>query len=199
MKSCCHESGYAVRGLVGLALAAWLLPVPAQQGEPPGGVTVKATRLADFPADAAVRVMPGAGGDPGPELVELAEAILEEQGIAISASGSYTLYLHRFQGPRKAPGRPPVGVSLEGGGRRVETAQVQIPIRSGSRVRRPGGAGVRGLEGNLEGPGGFSYWRVQVLVRDSSGGRGPGEAQLLRHALGAFGRTVVNDVSGERE
>ena len=186
----------AVRGLLVLHLAVCVLAVSAQPGPPSGGATVTARRVADFPADVVVRVVPAPSSDIGPGLLELAESVLREQGVTVADGGRYVLYLQRVGGQSKAAAKPRVGLKVEGGGRRIETAEIQVPITTRANEKHPRDAPVYGLEGSLEGPGGFVYWRVKGLVRASRGDARFGEDRLLRHALETFGLTVVRDIEG---
>ena len=184
-----------IRTLIVLFMLSALPQALAQQDAQMNAATVTATRVASLPKELSVRVMPGPDGNIDETLIAIAESQLQEQGLTITASARYTLYLSRTGATRKRTTKSPVAVSIEGGGARVERAQVAVPIVTGKK-KETGATAVQehGLEGRLEGPGGLVYWRVKAIAHATAGAQQLDHARLLRHALATFGQTVVREI-----
>ena len=105
-----HRPGRSAALLATLLLFA----LGALHGAAAGLGSVTATRLADFPPGLSLRVLPSAGNDFDPELIELAESLLRDQGADVSAGARYTLYLRRIVSSSNRADKPRIAISGTG-------------------------------------------------------------------------------------
>ncbi|OMH26267.1 hypothetical protein [Motiliproteus sp. MSK22-1] len=177
--------------IAGLLLYLFILPSAAQPNAPEVLGTIKSQQLAAFPFPLEMQLESQDSSELNPELLQLVNSILSEQGVIISNKSPFALFVERIKTPSKSIKKPPVAVVLEGGNRKMEKAQIELSLDVGKKkAATKESPQPYGFEGRVEGPAGITYWKFTVTSKTTEEGKRLTDARLLQEAFAEFSKTT---------
>ena len=160
----------------------------------PALATVTARQLTIFPNQFSVQLVNTETSELDPDLFELAESVLTEQGVTVTNKDGLKLYLQRIIPSPNGPRKPRVNLSLEGGNTGFDKAQVDLGLGISKKSPRPSASQAYGFIGRVEGTAGSIYWQVRIITSYAPDSNRLSDKRLIQEALADFGRTTVREI-----